>query len=412
MLQATSREPGRVLIVTSGENFGVPRLARVLREGGCHVTLMCRGGLMQARSRYVNRFIPAPGDILMLVEAVRMHLADPCGRDYAWVIVADDSLLWALGRRADEGWLAPWFPVEPALQSVRVLLSKVGFAQAAARAGLAMPRFAVAAGADARETAHAALAAAREVGYPVMLKKDYGCAGQGVARADGPGELAAAAERFAGRGDLLVQECLDWQVGAVEALYDRGRPLCWLTSLKARTWPGPYGPSCARELFWHADVEPLLRGVGALTGQHGFGGFDFLHDPASGRLVVIELHARPTTGLALGVRAGADFPAAVRAMLGGAPRTIAPRPALCRPATAPISLFPQDLDRAIDTGRWGGWLCAIFRANDIPWDDRPLLRAHAGRAWRRLRGIARGHLPPAGPTMVAPAAPADMQLAA
>ena len=89
---------------------------------------------------------------------------------------------------------------------------------------------------------------------------------------------------------------IEGPIGNPVALFDRGLPICWMSAFKVRTWPGPFGPSSARQFMSHADVEPLIRAVGArsgITASARSTGLD-----AQDRLQIIELNARP----------GADHP--------------------------------------------------------------------------------------------------------
>jgi predicted ATP-grasp superfamily ATP-dependent carboligase len=162
----------------------------------------------------------------------------------------------------------------------------------------------------------------------------------------------------------------------VEVLFDRGRPRCWMASLKTRTWPGPYGPSSCRHFTMLAGMEVHLHAIGRAVGLDGLVALDFVYQPGSGAVHFIELNARPGPITHLGGAAGADFAAAIRAKLVGGPRLA---PVLRQAARErQVRLFPQDLLRSIaerDRASVAAWLRpSAWR--DVPWDDPVLLRRH------------------------------------
>jgi hypothetical protein len=143
-----------------------------------------------------------------------------------------------------------------------------------------------------------------------------------------------------------------------------------MSAYKSRTWPGPFGPSSARQFMSHPDVEPILRAVGARTGYHGFGAVDWVRH--GDRLVILELNTRPVPAIHLAPLAGVDFPAAIRTLLAGAPAPPSPQPLPDGGSIVPM--FPEDIYR----GARGiaQWLPRPGHYSDVPWDDPALLVYH------------------------------------
>jgi glutathione synthase/RimK-type ligase-like ATP-grasp enzyme len=371
------------LIATSGEYSGVPRIAGVLHRAGCRVDIVCPPRMTVASTRFITRaFVHREGPE-GIAEALRSHLA--AFRDhYDWVLVGDDPLLRAVVARRHEGWLAGWFPVDPSGDLPEMIVSKSSFMAVASQAGIPVPQWRTA------QSAAAATAAAEEIGYPVVLKKAKSSAGEGVVRAGCSAHVVDAFARLASPEPVLVQQFLPYQAGVTEALFDHGRPTCWVSSYMLNCWPNNFSPSSARQVMDHPQVERILRTIGQTTGLHGFGGFDFLHDATTDDFRVIELHARTTPGVHLGRFGGVYFPAAVRALLAGRRHLQRPMPINNGPI---ISLFPQDLERVVESGDWHSLCRTPFTASawrDIPWSDPALLLACAQRvATAAVKGLAR-----------------------
>ncbi|MGZ3441017.1 MAG: ATP-binding protein, partial [Polyangia bacterium] len=225
-----------------------------------------------------------------------------------------------------------------------------------------------------------ARAAADAIGLPLMLKTSGGFAGLGVRLVRERRELDASFAALADGAPVVAQRFVEGPVGNTVVLYDgrsgRGLPICWMSAFKVRTWPGPFGPSSARQFTSHDDVEPLIRAVGARSGYHGFCALDWVLD-GDGRLQIIELNARPVPTIHMGPLAGVDFSRAVRELLAGVPRVQAPRPRERRV----VPMFPEDVWRAAseNTLALAAWLPWPGRFSDVPWHDPPLLLHHLRR---------------------------------
>jgi biotin carboxylase len=359
-----------VLIACASEWASPARLPRVLARAGARVTAFAAPGRPLRYTRFVHRHVRAPEPLDAFVAALRAHLA---ATGYDAVLIADDPLLTALAARRDEAWLDGVLPIARTHPWSRALASKAAFVELGAAAGLPIPPSRVCrAAADAH-------AAARELGYPFVLKQSSGFAGLGVRLVRDDAELTAAWDALApGDAELVAQRYVDGPIGNSVVYFHRGTPACWMSAFKTRTWPGPFGPSAARRFMHHDDVAPLLARVGALTGYHGFGALDWVLD-ASGRLQLIELNARPVPTIHMAPLAGVDFARAFAESLAGTPsRQVPPAP----PPDAPVyPMFPEDVWRAASEKalRLGDLLPRPGRFTDLPWADPGLLFWHARR---------------------------------
>jgi hypothetical protein len=360
-----------ILVACASEWLAPARLPRVLARAGAHVVAFCPRAWPLAQTRFVDEVIDAPPELAAYVEALRDHLADAA---YDWVLIVDDPLLEALAARRAEPWLDDILPVAGAHPWSRVLASKAAFCTLATEAGLPIP--------PSRTCWSLAdvHAAAAEIRLPLMLKTSGGFAGLGVRLVEEAPELDAAFAALADGTPLVAQRFVEGPIGNTVVLYDRrngrGVPICWMSAFKVRTWPGPFGPSSARQFMSHADVEPIIRTVGARSGYHGFCALDWVLDER-GRLQIIELNARPVPTIHMGPLAGVDFSRAVRELLTGVPRVQPPRPR----ARRVVPMFPEDVWRAASENSLSlaTWLPWPGRFTDVPWHDPPLLLHHLRR---------------------------------
>ena len=137
------------------------------------------------------------------------------------------------------------------------------------------------------------------------------------------------------KGEVLACECMD----------------------VVRTWVAR-GPSSVLRVIRDEEMESAMRRMVKRLGVSGFCGFDFILEPTSGRLLLIEINLRPTQMVHLPLGAGRDLVAAyVRELLGV--EGVQDRAAATRGEL--IALFPQELQRDPESE----FLAQGY--HDVPW---------------------------------------------
>jgi acetyl-CoA carboxylase, biotin carboxylase subunit len=165
----------------------------------------------------------------------------------------------------------------------------------------------------------AALAAATEIGYPVMIKAAAGGGGIGMSAASDPGQLAAGfetarsrAERFFGSADILLErfvqrarhievQILGLADGRVLALGERDCSVQRRHQKVAEETPSPGITDQLRQRMLAAAVQ-----AGQAVDYLGAGTVEFLVDVASAEFVFLEMNTRlqvehPVTELVTGI---------------------------------------------------------------------------------------------------------------
>lgn len=352
-----------------------------LREAGMLVDVICRPGSLVAKSRFVEQVVLAGGTEVEYFAAVREFLACHRGR-YLAVIPVTDTDIRGLALRIDESWVHDVFPAHPAREVAAALLGKPAMDDLLRRAGLALP-------ASSRiSTAGELEAFGHAVGWPVMLKPVDGVGGGGVVRVENATEAAAAMAQVDARyPELMAQAFVPGPVASCQVIFNRGEPLAWATSYKVRTWPGPYGPSCAITFAPIPGVAEMLPLIGRALGFHGPLTVDLIVDERSRAPVVIEVNARPAGIMSRGRRGGVDFAAALRQLWLGVPANAHLQGTR---VTVTAGLYPQDLLRWFeeedDAAPQRPWFEAAAVA-DMPWrDPRVFLSSTRFLISRLLRG--------------------------
>jgi hypothetical protein len=191
---------------------------------------------------------------------------------------------------------------------------------------------------------------------------------------------------------ITVERFIAGKVCGCETLFDRGRPLCWSPFYKYRCYP-EFGPSAVRMWYSHPKLRDIVEKLGAMTQFHGFCTFCFIHDEMRDELVLLELNFRPGTGMHFRGRIRKMFASGVAVLIGGTKASGGETHGLHGKL---ISLFPQDLNRAIAQKNFWYIVRLIVLAGivpDFPFDDLPLLACHlrewADRLPPSLRSAAR-----------------------
>ncbi len=379
-----------VLLACASDWQAPARLPKIFRRAGFEVHVFCPPDAGIVHTKYVDTVHEAPADVRAFADALAQHLAENKGV-HTKAIAIDDPLLAHLSSRRNEAWTAELLPIDRASCSVDIVASKAALVGRASDLGLRIPPSRVVR--TKEEAAHAT----RAIGLPAILKVDCSFAGMGVALVERAEDIAGAWDAIRPNGDVVVQAFVRGQLGNTAVLYAKGSPLAWMSALKARTWPGPFGPSCARQFVDREDLAPMITRFGAETRYDGFVAFDWIVDEKD-RAWILEVNARPVPALHMAAHAGVDFAEAVRRWLSsGAPHAHPPMRSIANPAIFPM--FPEDFHRAItDADELG--LDAFRTGNaghdDIPWDDPPLLahllrRRSTKRAFDRVLGTIENH---------------------
>jgi hypothetical protein len=277
------------------------------------------------------------------------------------------------------------------------LLSKQHINEIAGGLGIAVPRQRVIT--QARE----ADAFAREVGYPIVLKKENTHGGMGVLlcrnaietvtnvfrlRAVGlrqrgiakygvgtvahiaPVRSLLAARR--GRA-LIAQEYVQGGPAFRTFVAHEGRVLAGFSAVAERVDPAPFGSSTVVRFVENPDMARAAAGLAEAVGITGFAGVDFILEAGSGRAVLLELNARVTPTSHLGSLLGVDLCTALMGELAENREIASARPATVPPAPPAAALFPSELMRDAASE----YLHSAY--HDIPEDEPELIAAWRAR---------------------------------
>lgn len=306
----------RVLIVDPRDARGSLAAARGLAAGGWTVGIGAPSATLASRSRHVRHRhrLPSPDDGLeAFLAALNEALA---AGGYEVVFASGDEEVQLLVRERDRiRALVPY----PSAEVVRRAMDKGFLAQAAARAGLALPATAES-GAEARE---------RFGGRPFVVKERlHGAQGpdgrpthlEPLLTADASEADRRAAEIAAAGGAPLIQEAVEGRLAAFSSVAgEDGRLLARVQQEAERTWPRDLG--CSVRARSVAVDEALAERVAALLADLGWTGLSELQFVvgADREPRLIDFNGRFYGSLALAMAAGPNLPALSAAVATGRP---------------------------------------------------------------------------------------------
>jgi D-aspartate ligase len=294
-----------------GGSHGALAVVRSLGRHGIPVWFASDDNMLARLSRYARKGVSWPGPnvagaVDFLLELGRRHglfgwVLIPCADEEARLISQNHAALSRMFRVRTPAW-----------ETMRWAYDKHRMNERAAALGLDLPRSFSAASRDDLVNA--------DVRFPAILKpavKHHGNAFT-LAKAWRADDRAALLARYddaaalVGADAVVVQELIPGR-GAAQlsyaALWDRGRPVASLTARRTRQYPIDFGyTSTFVETIARADVEHAACRFLDSLGYDGLVEVEFKYDARDGALKLLDVNARGWTWIALGERAGVDFP--------------------------------------------------------------------------------------------------------
>ena len=375
------------LLVAATDSMCCARVPGLLARAGWQVSVLAPNSSPALSSRHVGHRMPVAKEGEAVLRQLR-SLCNSVAPPFDWVIPGDEDMIAMLAARLEEPWARACFPVRADARSDDIISCKTSFIAACQSAGVPVPMSEVCSGPGE------ALSASLYIGFPLLLKADFGASGTTVWQIADQSELMSALPRTADR-PFTLQAIVKGESGVTEMLCVDGRPLAVVSSLMRGIDPVPFGPASSRLYQKNREAEAMASLIARLTRFNGFCGFDWIRSGGPGGPVfAIEFHPRPTLGFHMAHHAGVDFTAAARQLLSGADGILPEQPS----GETPCLFFPKDLMRALRRHDIRGllrWFPGVSHT-DLPWNDLPLALNFVARlAKSRSRAVPRGRATPA-----------------
>lgn len=269
--------------------------------------------------------------------------------------------------------------------SYKVLNSKHKLHELAVKENIPVPKASIVTGAED------AITKARKIGYPVVLKKEYGFAGSGIIFCDNEEQIYSAYSKLRYKPKIKKKNTLKkyikgalfpatFRIGSTVIVqrYIKGTPvmhvfvakqgkiLASITALKICTNPPVKGPSSVVRFIKNTDIDDYAATIIRKMEFSGFGSFDFILEEGSGSPYLLECNPRPTPVCHLGKLVGVDLGRAFLSLVTDDEQIEMDRSNNYKEGFT-VALFPQELNRDPKSKN------VIKHYHDIPQDDPGLL---------------------------------------
>ncbi len=355
-------------------------MPRALAMAGFEVALLAPKGSLALSSRFVSHVgllsesaiaMEMLHTLIRMVDKLSPQLLIPCDEMavrllFAFMLDPPRGLAAGVQERLTE-------LIEKSLGDPRYYatsIDKTLLPAAAEACGVRMPACVIAADLDD------GFAFAEANGYPVVVKRRYGFAGQGVAIASSRHELAAAIRQLQrpdqldlgeqGNSLLLVQSFIAGPHLSQALVAVAGEPLAGFASERFVSTSPVAGQTAVLRFVDSPETRAAAEKLSSGFGMAGFLNMQFVIDEKTGAAHLLEINRRIVTHTHLGQRFGSDLAQALFDRLTGRTRVPVPAAALAR---EPVVIFPRE------------WLSDPGSRHlrdypvDAPWDDPELFAA-------------------------------------
>ena len=369
-----------LMVSTASQWLGPARMARALAKADCEVSLLAPADSLAAKSRYVAKRHVLAGNaipmewlhsLMAAIDDTAPRMLVPCDEMavrllFALAVDPPRDLPSATRLRLDV--LIRTSLGDP--EFFQSSIDKILLPPAAGALGIRMPPYALADGIDE------AIACAASLGYPLVLKRRFGFAGEGVAVATDADDLVRQGRSLLSPDQLdlgqrhpqqlLVQSFIRGAYHSQAIAAWQGKPLArfaWEREVATLPYKGQTSVlRFVRSPETAAYTETLCEAFGI----SGFCNVQFVLDQ-DGRAYLLELNRRIVTHMHMGERVGADLAAAIARQLRGLPP--APRTEPLSESGPSVVIFPREWLRDPKSH----WLQE--HPSDVPWDDPALIKA-------------------------------------
>jgi predicted ATP-grasp superfamily ATP-dependent carboligase len=317
-----------LLVATATRWLGTARIPRGLAKAGFTVSLLTPRNSLAEKSRFIAKigFLPDQATPMQWAHAFAATVAATSPR----LVVPCDDMAFRLLQMQPELQLRLAALVRESLGDPAHYVAstdKTLLPAAAAALGVRVPPFAVCAGADEI----ASFAAAQ--GWPVVVKRRHGFAGQGVAICADRNDVARVLASFAaadandlvdpaaGPARYLAQAHLPGRTQYFQAVAWKGRLLAGWAGEKVISNPEPTGPPTVTRYFRSPQLRAVTRQLVSGFGMSGHFVVEFRVDERTQDIHLIEINRRISPATHLGAVRNVDLCAALYAAIEGTAST-------------------------------------------------------------------------------------------
>ena len=325
-----------VLLVSTAANWlGTARMPAALGNAGFDVALLTPADSLAAKSRFVRRIGYLPQDATPLqwvfafaamVKATGPRLVVPC--DDTSVRLMQMLVLTPPDNLQSVQYINLAGLIRESLGTpdyYRASVDKTLLPAAAKALGVRVPPCIV------TDELQDACSFAEHQGFPVVIKRGFGAAGEWVAIVPDRAQLEQQFSRFmaatmlaiegAAKTQVLVQAHISGNIVDQSMVAWQGATLAGFVREKLIKHP-PLGPATVVRVLHLPEVRKFSDRLAAGLGMSGFFAIEYIVERSTGDAYLIEINRRATSGITLGAMVGVDLCQALYAALNGGPSSV------------------------------------------------------------------------------------------
>ena len=325
-----------VLLVSTATNWlGTARMPAALGNAGFDVSLLTPADSLAAKSRFVRRIGYLPQDATPLqwvfafaamVKATGPRLVVPC--DDTSVRLMQMLVLTPPDNLQSVQYINLAGLIRESLGTpdyYRASVDKTLLPAVAKALGVRVPPCIV------TDELQDACSFAEHQGFPVVIKRGFGAAGEWVAIVPDRTQLEQQFSRFmaatmlaiegAAKTQVLVQAHISGSIVDQSMVAWQGATLAGFVREKLIKDP-PLGPATVVRVLHLPEVRTFSDRLAAGLGMSGFFAIEYIVERSTGDAYLIEINRRATSGITLGAMVGVDLCQAMYAALNGSPSSV------------------------------------------------------------------------------------------
>lgn len=283
-----------------GESFALTfAIPHLLARSGFEVDLISTCEIFE-KSRFISNF-----DLISDINLAPQKAAEKNLDEYDFITISDDIMLKIIAdSNLDIATKLKLLPIKNA-ENLRHLYSKIELSFVLSESGITTPDFIIA------KTQEELIDAAEKLGFPVMVKIDSACAGDGVFECKNIDDIKNLRPDVCNQ-KLLVQKKISGIEFDLSGLYRDGKLIYFSYSEFVET-VSKCGPSRVRLYHQLATIEETifkqLQQLGKALGANGFVNISCIKSDIDNKIYFFEADMRPNTWVEFGRFIG-DDPAA------------------------------------------------------------------------------------------------------
>ncbi|MEI6488751.1 MAG: ATP-grasp domain-containing protein [Bacteroidota bacterium] len=357
----------KVLLASiSGYFDSLAEIPFMFKKADCQVDVLCREDSWLLTNRFHDHWVEVKGYHDDFVD-ILLQIAKSTPDKYDWIVMLDDATVKLMNERIDSEELFKKILPMTKMGNRVLLSSKLGLSVLCNKYDITTPKFLN------YEEIKDITKIAETVDFPLLLKEDFSCGGEGVHYCEDMETLQQEIGKVLSTENLVIQEFIDGEDVGIEALFKDGK-LVMYNAAEILTYMYSRFSFTTRRNYYHKEaIKQILEKVGESFGLNGFASIQFMYHRGRDKYYLVEVDCRTNQWMPYSRFTTQNFSDGIRFFLNGTPL----KPLLEeKDSKMEVRIFDRDIRRCIKYLDYRGALQWTFNYKGcwkfIPWYDLKL----------------------------------------